>query len=223
VAKKRKTPPPPRKVQPDKRTVQAPKQRAGATAARAPRNPGRTRMKLVLLVVAVVVIALAAGLGIALGGGDSTPSGLTAGGCVPYSLEEQGREHAVELPAGYKYNSFPPTSGTHHPRPAIYNVYEDPVRQLLLVHNLEHGAIVVQYGEDVPETQVEQIRSWYAEDPVGKVVSPLPALGDKVAVTAWTQLMTCPGFNEQAFDAFTEAHRYKGPERFSPDAMQPGT
>ena len=62
-----------------------------------------------------------------------------------------------QLPAGYKYNSFPPTSGSHNPSPAIYNVYDDPVDQMLLVHNLEHGAIVVQYGDQVPQAEIDQI------------------------------------------------------------------
>jgi len=97
------------------------------------------------------------------------------------------------------------------------------VRQMLLVHNLEHGGIVVQYGDQVPTETVDQIRAWYSDNPNGKVVAPLPALKDKVAVTAWTHVMTCPGFNQEAFDKFTEAFRYKGPERFPPSALEPGT
>ena len=226
--KKPRTPPPPRRVQP-KGPVQAPRQRAQATP-RAPSDAGRRRLKLIGLVAAVVAVALAAGLGIALGGGDSTPSGLTAGGCTVQNLEELDRRHATELPKGYVYNSFPPTSGTHHPRPAIWNMYDEPVPQLLLVHNLEHGGIAVQYGDQVPEEEVERLRAWYSADPVGKVVAPLPVPTNenaesrgRVYATAWTHLLVCPGVNEQALDAFTEAYRYEGPERFSEEAMQPGT
>ena len=32
---------------------------------------------------------------------------------------------------------------------------------------------------------------------------------DKVAVTAWTHVLTCPGFNDEAFDKFTESFRYQ--------------
>ena len=94
---------------------------------------------------------------------------------------------------------------------------------MLLVHNLEHGGIVVQYGDQVPAETVDQIRTWYQSDPNAKMVAPLPALEDKVAVTAWTHLMTCPGFNQEAFDAFTEAFRYNGPERFPAERLEPGT
>ena len=46
-------------------------------------------------------------------------------------------------------------------------------------------------------------------------MAPLPGLEDKIAVTAWTHLMTCPAFTEEAFDEFTESYRFQGPERFS--------
>jgi hypothetical protein len=54
-------------------------------------------------------------------------------------------------------------------------------------------------------------------------VAPLPALGDKVALTAWTHLATCPGFDEEAYDAFVDLYRFKGPERVPVSAMEPGT
>ena len=214
--KKSRTPPPPR-------PVQAPKVRTGKEAGK-PRDPRRTRMIFLGLIVAIVAIALAAGLGMALGGGGgASDSKLSVGGCVAHTFPALDRKHATELPKGYKYNSFPPTSGTHYPTPAIWNIYDEPVREMLLIHNLEHGGIVVQYGDQVPAETVDQIRTWYQSDANGKIVAPLPALKDKVAVTAWTHLMTCPGFNQEAFDAFTEAFRYDGPERYPTSRLEPGT
>ena len=177
------------------------------------------------LIAAIVVIALAAGLGIALGGGGgASDSALSVGGCVAQTFPDLGRKHATQLPKDFKYNSFPPTSGTHYPTPAIWNIYDEPVRQMLLVHNLEHGGIVVQYGDKVPAETVQQITDWYGNsDKAGILVAPLPALGDKVAFTAWTHLATCPGFDENAIGAFMDAYRFKGPERFPVNAMQPGT
>jgi hypothetical protein len=215
VAKKKpRTPPPPR-------PVQAP--RASTTSTRGPRDPRKTRLMFLGVIAAIVVIALAAGLGIALGGGDDGGADVAAGGCTTETFPEQGRQHVEELPQGYEYNSFPPTSGSHNPVPAIYNVYTEPVDQKLLVHNLEHGAIVVQYGDQVPQAEIDKIVAWYSEDPNGLIVAPLPELGGEIAVTAWTHLMNCPAFSEEAFDEFTEDHRFQGPERFSPDAMQPGS
>ena len=64
------------------------------------------------------------------------------------------------------YNSFPPSSGPHYQQPAPWGIYEDPIKQTILVHNLEHGGIVVQYG-DVGEETVKDIQSFYQDDPNG--------------------------------------------------------
>jgi hypothetical protein len=177
---------------------------------------------LVGLIGVIVAIGLAAGLGIALGGSGSNAD-FTAGGCVPTSFADQGRQHVTQLPKGFTYNSYPPASGPHNPTPAIWNIYERPVPFLLTTHNLEHGGIVVQYGDQVPATTVDQIRAWYADDPTGLVVAPLPGLKNKVALTAWTHRLNCPAFNETAFSSFRDAYRFKGPERVPESAMQPQT
>ena len=58
--------------------------------------------------------------------------------------------------------------------------------EIRLVHNLEHGAVILQYGDKVPAAQVRAITSWYQHDANAVVVAPLPKLGAKVALTAWT-------------------------------------
>jgi hypothetical protein len=154
-----------------------------------------------------------------------------------------GAGHVTELPKGFKYNSFPPTSGPHDAQWVIWNVYDKPVPQINLVHNLEHGGVAVQYGSQVPKATVDQIVAWYSEDPTGIVVAPLPALGKRIALTAWTaeydgdpaadpssrithsegRLAMCPTFDEDAFSTFRDDYRYNGVERFAPEHLQPGT
>jgi Protein of unknown function (DUF3105) len=235
VAKKKsRVPPPPRTFQTPQASTKAPKRPAQAPkrpvqapqAGRGPRAPvdrRRTWLWVIGSGVAVVAVVVAVLLATALGGG-SDASALAAAGCVQETFTSQGRQHVTQLEPGFKYNSFPPTSGPHNPRPAIWNVYDDPVRPLFLVHNLEHGGIVVQYGDEVPEATVAEIRNWYANtDRTGIVVAPLPGLKGKVALTAWTKLATCPGFDQEALDAFVDLHRFNGPERVSGSNMQPGT
>ena len=221
--KKSRTPPPPRPVQaPKTRPVQAPKARHEPRIPHVGGVRSRTRIWLIGTGAVVVVVVIAVSLATVLGGG-SDASALAAAGCVQRTFPMQGRNHVQQLAKGFKYSSFPPTSGPHYPVPAVFNIYDKPVRQIYLVHNLEHGAVIVQYGDKVPTQTVDEIRSWYENgDRRGIVVAPLPGLGDKVALTAWTHLATCPGFDEKAFDAFVGLHRYKGPERVSPDAMQAG-
>lgn len=214
--KKSRTPPPPR-------PVQAPR------ARREPWDPRRTRLGLIALGVAIAAGAVAVVLALTLGGGggkDADLASLVAAGCTVSTLPDQGRRHATELPKDFKYNSFPPTSGIHHGQPAIWNIYDRPVPQFVLVHNLEHGGVAVQYGEGVQPETVKRIADWFSQDPNGMVVAPLPKLGTKIALTAWTHLATCRRFDEAGFSDFRDAYRFEaGPEGefFGPRRTEPGT
>lgn len=227
--KKPRTPPPPR-------PVQAPKERSGPAAGLRrerrtepaqrqpgePRQGGGSRLWLLGAGAAVVAVVVAVVLATTLGGGGDA-SALTDAGCVQETFPSQGRQHVEELEEGFEYNSFPPTSGPHDAQPAIWNIYEEPPGERHLLHSLEHGGIAIQYGADVPEATVDSIRAWYEQsDRKGIIVAPLPDLGDKVALTAWTKLATCPGFEPEAVDAFVELYRYKGPERLPLENMLPG-
>ncbi|HYZ19403.1 MAG TPA: DUF3105 domain-containing protein [Gaiellaceae bacterium] len=219
MAKKTRTPPPPR------RPVQAPKRRVDA---RAPSENRRTLIYLMLFALSGLVILGAVLLFLALKGGDSSAAvgpRMQAAGCTFKTYPNQGRQHfsAAAATQPYKYNSFPPTSGTHDPTPAIFNAYEEPINERKLVHNLEHGGVVIQYGKDVPASTVEQLRGFYQDSPNGIVLAPLPRLNDKIALTAWTHLSTCTEFDEGAFKTFRDAYRAKGPEPFRLQDLAPGS
>jgi Protein of unknown function (DUF3105) len=228
VAKKSRTPPPPRRVQ-------APRQR------RAEAPEGRNRRLLLIGAGLVAVAAIAAGAVAAwvlLGGGSSADAALRDAGCTVEKQPAQNAVHVQELEEGFEYNTFPPTTGPHFEIPATWDVYTEPVEQFRLVHNLEHGGIVVQYGEDVPESAVTEIRDWYLEDPNGIIVAPLPELEDKIALTAWTTpdpapgedpgpgqgvVAMCSSFEAGAFGEFKDTYGFRGPERFPRDQLVPGT
>jgi hypothetical protein len=125
-------------------------------------------------------------------------------------------------PKPFTYNSFPPSSGRHYFETLTYDFYDVPVDKYRLVHNLEHGAVVVQYGRKVPSTEVDKIRSWWQGSPRGTVVAPLPALGDRIAEVAWTHVAKCTRFDDTAFSKFRDAFQFKGPERIPPESMDPG-
>lgn len=230
MAKKTRTPPPPR-------PVQAPRQRAGAS----PDGERRTRLFLYAFAASGLVAlgAVIAFLTLAGRGSASPREALQAAGCT---LQEypasRGGIHVERPPKRGSYNSFPPTSGPHHPTPAPFDVYGEPVEQYRLVHNLEHGGVVIQYGSRVARSDVDALTEWYREDPNGIVIAPLPALGRTVALTAWTAepeqagerakpgtgyLAKCTRFDEDAFSAFADEYRFRGPERIPPELLTPGS
>lgn len=171
-----------------------------------------------------MIAAVAAGaVALAGRGGSDETNALVAAGCTTRKLPDQGAGHTETLPAGFKYNSTPATSGPHHPQWAVWNLYESPLDEINVVHNLEHGGMVVQYGDGVPEGTAAKLAEWYRDDPNGVLVAPRPSLGDRIALTAWTQLAMCPRFDEDALNEFRDAYRGQGPERFPLDVLQPGT
>jgi hypothetical protein len=188
---------------------------------------GRRRSSyLTAAVLGVVILAGVIALGVEAGlskSGASPKAALAATGCTFTTAPSQGREHVTSLPKGFTYDTFPPTSGPHAPTPAIWGSYDRPVSELALVHNLEHGGIIVQYGDRVPSATVARIRAWYESSPDAIVVAPLPSLGGKVALSAWTHLATCSRFNAGAFGAFRDAYRFNGPEHLPLSALVPGT
>lgn len=233
MARKDKTPKPPRKVQ-------APQQRRNAPASGDALKRQRTILYgiaasgIVALIVVVAVVLLSGG---GSGGGDAA-STLEANGCTLQTVEAvTNKSDHSDVPkpeTKVKWNTFPPSNGPHYGATIIYGSYTEPVQEQLLVHNLEHGAVAIQWGSKVPAAQVAKLRDWYQGDPDGIVLAPLPALGDKISLAAWQdtspgvgnkglgRVAKCTRFDKGAFDAFLEAYGFQGPEAFPRDSLQPG-
>jgi outer membrane murein-binding lipoprotein Lpp len=232
MARKDRAPTPPKRPQ-------APQRR---TTPKSAEDAARTR-RLVLLAVAGALVVVAVVLGaLFLTGGESGEEKLAStmeeAGCELQAVPAQVGDHSAELDAtdDKKWNTDPPTSGPHNPVPAVYGEYDEPLKIAQVVHNLEHGAIFVFYGEDVPDETVAQLREFYADDRRGILFAPYPKLGDEIGLGAWTvpddfepggsngtaYLATCKTYDEDAFSTFRDELRFKGPERFPPDSLEPG-
>jgi uncharacterized protein DUF3105 len=217
--KKPRTPTPPRRVQAPQRRVDAPDPAARHRLI----LYGISGAGFLALVIVVLVIVLA-------GGGSSAKAAITtirAQGCQyrKYPAQPRTPHYATLNPKpAPSWNSFPPTSGRHYYIALPFGIYTEVVPEIRLVHNLEHGAVILQYGDKVPSAQVQQITAWYQQDANALVVSPLPKLGAKVALTSWTNWTECNGFNLKAANAFRKAFRYHAPESaiFPKSALQPG-
>ncbi len=183
----------------------------------------------VVVLAAVVIFLVVSGGG---SGSSSVASALEAAGCTFKTVKGDAAGHHVSsLDAKVKYNTFPPSSGSHYSQPAVWDFYTDPVNPVQVVHNEEHGGMVIWWGQRVPQSTIDQLRRFYDEDPVSMLGTPIKGLGDKVALTAWTadsdgihgRVATCPRFDEKAFKAFRDAFRGKGPEGVPMSTNQPGT
>ena len=200
------------------------------------------RLLLVVAVgVAAAIAAIAAVFVLSGGGGPDVRAALTEAGCTltvkPAVLNVGDHSDFPDPDArSPKWNTDPPTSGPHYGETIIYGSYSQPLQIGRLVHNLEHGAAFILYGDEVPEATVERLRSFYNDNERGTILAPYPSLGDQIALGAWVGrgldeaksdhgsgvLATCPAFDEKAFDAFLSAFQFQGPEPFPPDSLLPG-
>ena len=123
----------------------------------------------------------------------------------------QGNAHIALGQAHPPYNSTPATSGWHYAvplAPVPWGLYEKPLPDEVLIHNLEHGGIGVHY--DCPEgcaDLVDDIVAAIQSQRRTKIlVSPYPAMPTRIALTAWNYLDAFDDFDGDRIVAFIEAH-----------------
>jgi Protein of unknown function (DUF3105) len=228
----------------EKPRVKAPKKRTASKSE----APDRRRLFVIAGGAATLVLAVAGGFLLLGAGTDSTGpddarAALADAGCtfeVKPAIANVSDHSDFPNPAGSspKWNTDPPTSGPHYGITLIYGAYTEPIELGRSLHNLEHGAVNMFYGDKVPESMVAQLREFYDGHVNGTILAPYPKLGDKIALAAWYAdglpeasssrgsgvLAKCTRFDAAAFSAFFKAFQYKGPESFivRPSDMQPG-
>jgi len=231
-------PPKPRPSSKKIRTPAAPSAAAGSS--------GRDTRLVAMLAVGGVAALAAVAIVIALmaGGGDDggdARAALEAAGCtftVEAAVANVGDHSDFPDPDARSptWNTDPPTSGPHYVQTVIYGAYSEPLQIGRIVHNLEHGAAYILYGNEVSEETVQQLRSFYDDHSRGTILAPYPRLGKQIALGAWFAqgldeakseagsgvLAKCRVFDDSAFDAFLSAYQFKGPEAFPPESLLPG-
>ena len=126
---------------------------------------------------------------------------------VGRSFHDQGRTHMPE-PQTFEYNSRPATAGPHWPAPARWGVYTTQLPDERLVHNLEHGGIVIAYN-GIAKEDVQRLSALRSSYPRGQwpevkiVIHPHDKIPPgSIAVAAWTRLDIMPGYDEARILAF---------------------
>lgn len=106
---------------------------------------------------------------------------------APVATDDPDQGHAHIPHAAFPhapYVSNPPTSGPHTPFTAAWGRHADPVPDEVLVHNLEHGGVVMGYRcGDCPD--VADALAGLAEGYPRVVVAPNPRLPAPIVLSAW--------------------------------------
>jgi hypothetical protein len=130
--------------------------------------------------------------------------------------KSMGREHTTNPKTKVVYTqSDPPTSGKHYQSPPPLMIYDVPVPQWILLHALEHGNVLVQYGSKVSAADKAALRAAVLAHRSRTLMAPYPKLGKRVVYTAWQRMLSCQGFQE---DALTGAQaKWSGMKGVAPE------
>lgn len=120
------------------------------------------------------------------------------------------------------YNSDPPTSGPHYAQPAEAGFYDEALPDEQLVHNLEHGYIVIWYtcaklDESACNDLKANIKSIITDVNGFKVIaSPRDSIDVPVVMTSWGRLLKMETFDAVQARAFYKSNLNKSPEPGAP-------
>lgn len=204
MAKKVKTPDPPRKVQAPRVRQKQPTGIGGGGFAMPSTNVLIGVGLAALVALAIVLIVLLSGGG--GGAGDVTAADVAkaraaveaAGGTLVERPAAAEGQHMSDANQRVRYQTFPASSGIHNPTTSIWGNYRVPVDPRQAVHNLEHGGVVIWYGPDISTGARDALDGFYAEDENGLIITPIPdpypgvtypehePLGSRIAMTVWT-------------------------------------
>ena len=207
------------------------RRRRGRAATRAARSGNLTTTnrrkktnKLYLaasLVIAVLVIASFAFASFTGGG----HGGVADSGHAQQYVEGVGTQFPILAPnhiaegSEAVYNSSPPTSGEHWPTPAGCGFYEGGLPDERVVHNMEHGNIVVSYNLPL-ESDVGALRDALNNIGLSRIWGVARAYDGiptgQIGLSAWGVLDTFLGVDEARIARFFDAYAGSlGPERFT--------
>jgi hypothetical protein len=230
--------------------VQAPKRRESTsrpTFSLGNRNVvfwGLAGVGVVTVVAVVLAVALNGGGGGSSGSSSSVAKAMAAAGCTfvtkPVLPPKDGQNFHNDAPTPttkVKWSTFPPSGGGHYQLWGVWGFYQQPVPPDQVVHNEEHGGVILWWGPKVPQSEIDKLENFYQSSPDGMFGTPIAGLGNKIALTAWTgdpnryyrnhyygvgHLATCTKFDEKAFTAFRDAFRGHGPEGIPLSSDEPG-
>lgn len=177
------------------------------------RRGGRVDVRLVAAGVVLGMAAIGLVLVVVLAAGNDQ---------IGQAVRSAGQTHiddGTTPPAG-SYTSIPATSGPHWGSPANWGVYPNPVPEAQVIHNLEHGGIVIWYDPTrLPAEDVADLASFVRTEVDGTrfkfILSPWAGedFGHAIAVTAWTRLLYLDEVDMDQVRAFADRYYQRlGPE-----------
>jgi hypothetical protein len=179
------------------------------------RRAAQRRKKIIGGTAIVLILGLTVGFIFATRSPKPDP---TAAGCTKVQTfpELVSDPHIKETDPQPKWNSYPPTSGQHIGTTAPWGVSVETVDDRVLLHNLQHGGIVIHY-KDLTTDEKDKIEALADDATDGLITNPNPKIDQRVVLTAWTHMQKCDKVNAATIGvmkAFIKARCNHGQEPF---------
>ena len=129
-------------------------------------------------------------------------------------VEEMKSPH-IKIGDSYeKYNSNPPTSGPHTGDDvAGPGIKDKSVADEIVVHSLEHGAVVLWYKTDLKQEDIDRLRKVFVESSGKKIMMPRENMDTPIALTSWSYILKLQAVDEEKIKEFIEINNDRAPEK----------
>jgi len=210
-----------------KKLQQKQQRRLADEAKRARQKKEHRRANLITAgIAALVAIAVVVAIVLQRSGGGSTDNvGVSASeaGCADLErFESEGNQH-VDAGTRVSYQANPPTTGDHWPPDTLAEpgFHEEPVDPERLVHNQEHGQIVIWYSPDAPQEVTDDLEDMVRQDGGGvNIAVPWDDIegDDNYVLSAWDGeadegvQRRCELASQEIWDEFRADFQGRGPE-----------
>lgn len=145
---------------------------------------------------------------------------------APIEVSEDQYYGAEHSDAPVQYEMKIPTSGTHSPHDLKFGFYTEKPSYEKLVHNLEHGDIIIYYHADAGSELISQLKYFTKFRLAGAGILAVPnndiPSGKEIVVTAWTKTLELSTFDDQKIGTFIYNYINKGPEMIPAQIRQGG-
>ncbi|MGH2818772.1 MAG: DUF3105 domain-containing protein [Actinomycetota bacterium] len=140
-----------------------------------------------------------------------TPGEINGHEVLDFSLAGSG----LHQPPPISYETSPPVAGPHSSTVPC-GVYAEQIPNENQVHNLEHGAVGVQYEPDLPPEQIRQIEGLVRSHDSHVFAGPYEGMESNISLTAWGHMVRLDSFEEQTIRDFIDEFAQGGdaPEAF---------
>jgi hypothetical protein len=200
-------------------------QRRLAQEAKKARQKKEHRRANLITVGIAAAVAIAVVLIIVFGGDgpvDNVGVAASEANCTEReTFESEGNQH-IDLGTPVQYEANPPTTGNHWPPEAVADAgfSEEPIAAESLVHNQEHGQIVIWYNPDASEEILGQIEDMTEQNSVN-LAAPWDDIEDpyNFVLSAWDGendegvQMSCELPSQEVWDEWRRDFQGRGPEQ----------